>query len=51
MTIEKAKAIAVMAISGMGTLKKSGLIELLETLLKEIVRLEDIINAKQEDKP
>ena len=40
MTIERAKSFGWAIVSGFGTLKKAALVEILETLLNEIERLQ-----------
>jgi hypothetical protein len=48
MTVERAKMFGWVVVGGNGTLKKSALAEVLETLLTEIERLESVKNTEQQ---
>lgn len=48
MTVERAKMFGWVVVGGNGTLKKSALAEVLETLLTEIERLEGVKNTEQQ---
>ncbi len=47
MTVERAKMFGWTVVGGNGTLKKAALVDVLETLLNEIDRLEGAKNTEQ----